>query len=118
MEGQAESNFKAAHGFSKENRADCPLVTLGLVMNEHKFLHRTAILPGNASEPKTLHEMITSLDCHQSFVKPIIALLKAETTFVYEKAIWAQLWQYSLVLSAQVALESLARTRQEGHSGR
>jgi len=74
MEGQAKSNPKAAHGFSKENRTDCPLVTLGLVMNEHGFLHRTAILPGNASEPKTLQDMITSLDCHQSLVKPIIVL--------------------------------------------
>ena len=33
---------------------------MGLVMNEHGFLHRTSILPGNAAEPKTLEEMFTT----------------------------------------------------------
>jgi transposase len=47
---------------------------MGLVMNEHGFLNRTSILPGNASEPKTLEEMIKSLDSHQSLFKPIIIL--------------------------------------------
>jgi transposase len=74
MEGQAKANPKAVHGISKEKRFDCPLVTLGLVINEHGFLHRTSILPGNASEPKTLQEMIQSLDAHQSLFKPIIIL--------------------------------------------
>ena len=43
-------------------------------MNEHGFLNRTSILPGNASEPKTLQEMIKNLDAHQSLFKPIIIL--------------------------------------------
>ena len=74
MEGQANSNPKAKHGFSKEKRFDCPLVTLGLAMNEHGFLHRTSILPGNASEPATLQVMIESLTAHQGLFKPIIAM--------------------------------------------
>ena len=74
MEGQAKSNPKAAHGLSKEKRNDCPLVTMGLVMNEHGFLNRTTILPGNASEPKTLEEMIENLSAHQTLFKPIIIL--------------------------------------------
>ena len=74
MEGQAKSNPKARHGISKEKRTDCPLVTMGLVMNEHGFLNRTAILPGNASEPKTLEEMISNLSVHQSLFKPTIIL--------------------------------------------
>lgn len=48
MEGQANSNPKGSHGVSKEKRNDCPLVTMGLVMNEHGFLNRTSILSGNA----------------------------------------------------------------------
>ena len=32
LEGQAQSNAKASHGRSKEKRTDCPLVTLGLVL--------------------------------------------------------------------------------------
>ncbi len=74
MEGQAKGNSKAQFGFSKEKRFDCPLVTMGLVMNEHGFLNRTAILPGNASEPKSLEDMIKSLDSHSSLFKPIIIL--------------------------------------------
>jgi len=74
MEGQAKSNPKAKHGRSKEKRSDCPLVTMGLVMNEHGFLHRTSILPGNAVEPRTLEEMIKNLNSHQSLLKPIIIL--------------------------------------------
>lgn len=74
MEGQAKSNAKAVHGLSKEKRADCPLVTMGLVMNEHGFLNRTSILPGNASEPKTLQEMIKNLDVGDNLFKPIVIL--------------------------------------------
>lgn len=64
MEGQSKSNPKATHGLSKEKRFDCPLVTMGLVMNEFGFLNRTSILPGNASEPKTLADMIKNLSAH------------------------------------------------------
>lgn len=74
MEGQAKKNPKAAYGVSKEKRRDCKLVTLGLVMNEHGFLSRTSILPGNASEPKTLEEMIQKLDVQSSLFKPTILL--------------------------------------------
>jgi transposase len=74
MEGQAKSNPKAKHGASKEKRSDCPLVTLGLAMNEHGFLHRTSILPGNASEPATLQAMIENLTVHQGLFKPIIVM--------------------------------------------
>ena len=74
MEGQNKSNPKARHGVSKEKRNDCPLITMGLVMNEHGFLHRTSILPGNASEPQTLEQVIKSLSVHHSLFKPTIIL--------------------------------------------
>jgi len=73
MEGQAKANPKAAHGVSKEKRSDCPLVTLGLVMNEHGFLNRTSVMPGNVAEPTTLLKMIQSL-APQGLFKPIIIL--------------------------------------------
>lgn len=62
MEGQAKGNGKARHGVSKENRTDCPLVTLGLVVNEHGFATRSAFLPGNISEPETLQQMVKALN--------------------------------------------------------
>jgi len=99
MEGQAKSNPKASHGVSKEKRYDCPLVTMGLVMNEHGFLNRTSILPGNASEPKTLEEMIKKLDSQQSLFKPIIILdagISSESNLK-----WLRDHQYKYVVSAR-----------------
>jgi transposase len=105
MEGQAKSNPKAAHGFSKEKRFDCPLITLGLVMNEHGFLHRTSILPGNASEPKTLQEMIKNLDSHQSLFKPIIILDAGISTV--ENLQWLRDKGYKYIVSARQAAPSI-----------
>lgn len=99
MEGQAKSNPKATFGVSKEKRNDCPLVTIGLVMNEHGFLNRTAILPGNASEPKTLEEMITNLSVHQSLLKPTIILDSGIATI--DNLAWLRGKGYAYVVSAR-----------------
>lgn len=99
MEGQARSNPKARHGVSKEKRADCPLVTLGLVINEHGFLHRSSFLPGNASEPKSLQTMIESLDSHDSLLKPII-ILDAGISSV-ENLQWLREHGYKYIVSAR-----------------
>lgn len=105
MEGQAKSNPKAVHGVSKEKRTDCPLVTMGLVMNEHGFLNRTAILPGNVSEPKTLQEMIKNLDAHQSLFKPIIILDAGIST--EENLQWLRDEKYTYIVSARQDAPSL-----------
>jgi transposase len=99
MEGQAKSNPKAANGHSKEKRSDCPLVTMGIVMNEHGFLNRTSILPGNASEPKTLEEMIKNLNVHQSLFKPTIILDAGIST--KENLAWLREKGYTYVVSAR-----------------
>lgn len=105
MEGQAQLNPKATHGSSKEKRTDCPLVTMGLVMNEHGFLNRTSILPGNASEPKTLQEMIKNLDVHQSLIKPIIILDAGIST--EENLRWLKEEKYTYIVSARQDAPSL-----------
>lgn len=99
MEGQAQANPKATHGRSKEKRNDCPLVTMGLVMNEYGFLNRTSILPGNASEPKTLKKMIESLSSHQSLFKPTIVLDAGIST--NENLTWLRENGYQYVVSAR-----------------
>lgn len=99
MEGQAKSNPKATYGLSKEKRSDCPLVTMGLVMNEHGFLNRTSILPGNASEPKTLEEMITNLSAHQNLFKPTIILDAGIATI--DNLAWLKEKGYTYVVSAR-----------------
>jgi len=99
MEGQAKSNPKATHGVSKEKRNDCPLVTMGLVMNEYGFLNRTSILPGNASEPASLEKMIMSLSAHESLIKPTIIL---DAGIATEKNLaWLRDKGYAYVVSAR-----------------
>jgi transposase len=105
MEGQAKSNPKAAHGVSKEKRYDCPLITLGLVMNEHGFLHRTSFLPGNASESKTLKEMIQRLNVHQCLFKPTIVLDAGIAT--EDNISWLRENGYTYVVSAKQDAPSL-----------
>jgi transposase len=61
FEGTAKKNPKAKRARSKEKRSDCPLVTLGLVIDELGFPKRSKIFRGNVSEPKTLEAMIESL---------------------------------------------------------
>jgi transposase len=105
MEGQAKQNPKAKFGVSKEKRNDCRLVTMGLVMNEHGFLHRTSILPGNAAEPKTLEGMIKNLSVHHSLIKPTIVLDAGIATEA--NLAWLKENHYSYVVSARQDAPSL-----------
>ena len=50
------------HGRSKEKRRDCPLVTLAMTLDASGFPRTAEILPGNASEPKTLRTAIEQLN--------------------------------------------------------
>ena len=62
FEGQAAANPKAQHGRSKEKRSDCPLVTLGLVLDGSGFVRRSKTFAGNVSEGTTLQDMLIGLD--------------------------------------------------------
>jgi hypothetical protein len=69
FEGQCTQNPKAQSGRSKETcpeqsrreRSDCPLVTLGLVLDGNGFPLSSQVFPGNASEPATLALMLDGL---------------------------------------------------------
>lgn len=74
LEGRAEKNPKGKFGVSKEKRKDCPLVTLGLVLNQKGFLTRSEFLEGNVSEPKTLQSAISALHSSEDLLKPTIAM--------------------------------------------
>ena len=71
FEGKNLKNHNAAYGRSKEKRGDCPLVTLALVLDASGFPKKSEIFAGNVSEPKTLENMISSLE---GATKPIIIL--------------------------------------------
>ena len=61
FEGTAKSNPKAKYGRSKEKRTDCPLVTLGLVLDGSGFPCKSELFPGNAGEAETLETMLSGL---------------------------------------------------------
>jgi len=67
FEGRAVSSDLAQYGRSKEKRSDCPIVTLGLVLDGSGFPKKSYVYKGNISEPSTLSEMLTGLhQCDQS----------------------------------------------------
>ena len=61
FEGEAKGNAKAKRGRSKEKRSDCPLITLGLVLDGSGFVRRSRTFEGNANEGKTLENMLAGL---------------------------------------------------------
>lgn len=61
FEGPAAANPKAKHGRSKEKRSDCPVLTMGLVLDGSGFVRRSRTFAGNVSEGTTLADMLTGL---------------------------------------------------------
>src|SRR5450756_399992 len=74
FEGSGKYNSKAHFGHSKEKRTDCPLVTLGLVLDADGFPKRSDIFDGNVSEAGTLEGMITALSTADMLLKPLIVM--------------------------------------------
>ncbi len=62
FEGICAGVSKAKRGHSKESRSDCPLVTLAVALDSSGFVRRSKVFAGNASEPVTLKDMLTSLN--------------------------------------------------------
>lgn len=61
FEGVGAGIGKAKRGKSKEKRSDCPLVTLGLVLDVNGFPRRSRLFEGNVSEATTLEAMLAQL---------------------------------------------------------
>jgi len=74
FEGTGKYNNKAKFGHSKEKRTDCPLVTLGLVLDSDGFAKRSKVFNGNVSEPGTFKDMIKNLSRFESDKKPIVVM--------------------------------------------
>ena len=85
FEGAAKDIETAKRGRSKEKRTDCPLVTLGLVLNGDGFPRRSQIFPGNASEPETLQDMLTGLQATPATMVVLDAGLATEDNISWLK---------------------------------
>ena len=62
FEGEVTTNSKAKRGRSKEKRKDCPLVTLGLVLDSSGFVRSSQTFAGNVAEAGTLAVMLNDLN--------------------------------------------------------
>ena len=73
FEGSGRYNDKARFGWSEEKRNDCPLITLGLVLDDAGFPKRSQMFEGNMGEPKTLQRMLQGLSS-DSISKPVVVM--------------------------------------------
>ena len=62
FEGEASEQPQAQRGHSKEKRSDCPLLTLGLMLDASGFVRRSKVFAGNVREQRTLAGMLAALD--------------------------------------------------------
>src|SRR5271169_1098380 len=100
FEGSGKYNGKAHFGVSKEKRTDCPLLTLGMVLDADGFPKRAEVFNGNVSEPGTLEGMVTSLSSPPLAVKPLIVMDAGIAT--KENILWLKdhLYDYVVVSRA------------------
>ena len=61
FEGEAREQPLARRGHSKEKRSDCPLLTLGLMLDASGFVRRSQVFAGNVKEHRTLAGMLEAL---------------------------------------------------------
>ena len=74
-------NTKAQRGRSKEKRTDCPLVTLGLVLDGSGFVRRSQTFAGNVSEAGTLETMLQNLGAPPDALVMMDAGIATEANF-------------------------------------
>lgn len=74
FEGRGKKHSGLKYGRSKEKRSDCLLLTLGIVIDENGFPKKSEIFPGNISEPKTLENILNSLNPDEKLFKPLILI--------------------------------------------
>ena len=91
FEVEAKAQPKAQRGRSKEKRSDCPLLTLGLVLDGSGFVRRSEVLAGNVAESGTLAGMLKALDAP---AEAVVVMDKGIVTA--ENVAWLQAegWRY------------------------
>ena len=62
FEGEAALQPNAQRGHSKDNRTDCPLLTLALGLDSSGFVRRSKVFAGNVREHHTVAEMLEALN--------------------------------------------------------
>lgn len=83
FEGQVKGVAKAKRGRSKEKRSDCPLITLGLVLDGSGFPRASEFFAGNASEPDTLQAMLAGLNSRPGSIVVMDAGISSEANITW-----------------------------------
>ncbi|HAK59390.1 MAG TPA: IS1634 family transposase [Nitrospiraceae bacterium] len=83
FEGEMAGNAKARRGRSKEKRSDCPLVTLGLVLDGSGFVRRSKMFEGSVAEAKTLEGMLQGLEAPAGALVIMDAGIATEANIVW-----------------------------------
>ncbi len=91
FEGEAKAQPKAQRGHSKEKRNDCPLLTLGLVLDGSGFVRRSEVLAGNVAESGTLAGMLEALEAP---AEAVVVMDKGIATAENVAWLQAQGWRY------------------------
>ena len=86
FEGLQKGNPKAARGHSKEKRTECPLLTLGLVLDASGFVKRSQVFAGNAVEARTLDAMLKGLQAPAGALVVMDRGIATEQNLVWLKA--------------------------------
>ena len=99
FEGQALGNSIAKRGKSVETRSDCPLVSLGLIVDSNGFPIASKIFPGNISDPKSLRPVLEEmglLDGVLQFNRPTLVMDRGIATS--ENLILLREYQFPYIL--------------------
>jgi hypothetical protein len=73
FEGLAANNELARRSVaSKEKRSDCPLISVGVVLDAEGFILRHKVFAGNISDCKTLLEAVADLQGTEGSGKPVV----------------------------------------------
>ena len=104
--GDAACNSQAKNGHLKEKRTDCPLVTLGVILDGSGFIRGSKMLAGRVSESTTLEEMLKGLNAPQG------ALVVMDRGIATEKnIIWLQEHGYRYLVVSRERNRQFDETR-------
>jgi len=109
FEGIAAGVNKAKRGHSKENRTDCPLVTLAMALDGSGFPRRSRVFAGNASEPGTLQEMLSGLGAPSGATVVMDAGIATEANLT-----WLRTQGYEYVVVSRLRERQFDPTRATG----
>ena len=83
FEGEAAGNPKSQRGHSKEKRRDCPLVTLGLVLDGSGLVRRSQTFDGNGVKGTTLEDLLHRLGAPRGALVVMDAGMATEENIVW-----------------------------------